>query len=275
MLSLNQLLNQYKQEKKAIPAFNIDCFEIYQAVEQAVIETKLPSIVQLSPNQDKFIQAERLFLLVKKANIEGLPIYLNMDHGKDLARLEKLAKLGFDMIHFDGSIFDYDKNLDLAKNLIDKIKSLSLSTVVEVEFNRIKAIDNSISPNIFTKPDQAKEFILKSGAKLLAISIGNLHGVNINQPEQLDIPLLSKIANNFPKDSFFTLHGGSGIPQDQTRQAIKLGVVKININTDLRLKFKQSLSNSINTNSEKIYQYMTPVIDDLKEIVKEKLTSYV
>lgn len=105
MLSLNQLLNQYKQEKKAISAFNIDCFEIYQAIEEVVAETNLPCIVQLSPNQDQFIQAERLFLLVKKANIEGLPIYLNMDHGKDPARLEKLAKLGFDMIHFDGSIF--------------------------------------------------------------------------------------------------------------------------------------------------------------------------
>ncbi|MCG2702753.1 class II fructose-bisphosphate aldolase [Candidatus Parcubacteria bacterium] len=272
MLSLNQLLNQYKQEKKAISAFNIDCFEIYQAIEEVVAETNLPCIVQLSPNQDQFIQAERLFLLVKKANIEGLPIYLNMDHGKDPARLEKLAKLGFDMIHFDGSIFDYDKNLDLAKTLIDKIKSLSLNTIVEVEFNRIKAIDNSTSQDIFTKPDQAKDFILKSKANLLAVSIGNLHGVNINRPEQLDISLLSKIATNFPTNSFFTLHGGSGIPQDQIKQAINLGVVKVNINTDLRLKFRDSLRNSINnTNSEKIYEYMTPVINDLKEIIKEKL----
>jgi len=109
MNTLRQYLDQYKSQHFAIPAFNIDCFEIYQAVEDVVAETGLPCIVQLSAGEDKFIQAERLFMLVKKARVDGLPIFLNMDHGKDLSRLEHLTSLGFDMVHFDGSNLDYRK----------------------------------------------------------------------------------------------------------------------------------------------------------------------
>lgn len=274
MISLRtHLLNNFSQHH-ALPAFNIDSFEIFQAVEQAVNYTKLPCIVQLSQNEDKFIEAERLFLLVKKAQLNDLPIYLNMDHCHDLNRMVSLVKLGFDMVHFDGSSLEYRENLDTATSFIRRLREINPNIIVEVEFNKINLIEKGVNPNSFTTPQQAREFITTAKADLLAVSIGNLHGVNTTTPEHIDLDLFTQIATSLPAH-FFTLHGGSGIPLDQVKAAIRLGIVKININTDLRLAFKKSLVASINSSpSEKIYDYLQPAIDDVKKVVIEKLTSF-
>lgn len=274
MTPLKDLLIQYQSEKKALPAFNIDSFEIYQAVELAVTETKLPCIVQLSSNEDGFIHAERLMMLVRKANTEGLPIYLNMDHGNNVDRLLKLAHLGWDMLHFDGSKMDYQTNLTTAQYFVSQAKSINPNVVIEVEFNHIEPVDGTISETSYTTSAQASEFMETTKADLLAVSIGNLHGVSLNIPEHINISLLSEIHNIIP-GKLLTLHGGSGISLDQVKLAIGLGIVKININTDLRLKFKSSLKNQLTlNNSEKIYDYFNPVINDVKEIVKQKLINF-
>jgi len=271
MKSLKELLTEYKLSKKAIPAFNIDTFEIYQAVEDVVRETGLPCIVQLSAGEDKFIQGERLFILVKKAQIDGLPIYLNMDHGKDLSRLETMINLGFDMVHFDASAMEYETNLEATKNFIENIKKNHPQVLIEAEFNKITLVDETISSNSFTDPTRALEFMTATKADLLAVSIGNQHGVSTNLPEKINLDLLQKIFDKIP-ENFITLHGGSGIGDAEISAAIKLGIVKININTDLRISFKQSLaSNLISIDSEKIYEYLNPVIGDLKEIIRKKL----
>lgn len=274
MIPLKQLFFQYQQKHQALPAFNIDSFEIYQAVEMAVSELSLPCIVQLSPKEDLFIQAERLLMLVKKANSEGLPIYLNIDHGFDVNRLETCLRLGFDMVHFDGSKMDFATNLSATKYFIDKVKKNYPDALIEVEFNHINLVDSIPSPDSFTNSQQAKEFMTATNADLLAPSIGNLHGVSCNSPEHLNLGLLSEL-KNILGDTFLTLHGGSGLSPDQIQNAINLGVVKININTDLRLKFIESLRHQLTLQqSEKIYDYLTPVVTDVKEIIKQKLISF-
>lgn len=274
MITLQEQFSQYFSTHKAMPAFNIDSFEIYQAVESAVREAALPCLVQLSANEDSFIEAEKLYLLVKKSQLNNLPIYLNMDHCHDLSRMTNLVKLGFDMVHFDGSSLDYIENLNTATTLIKKLKEINPNIIVEVEFNKINLIENGVNPESYTKPEQALEFMTKSSADLLAVSIGNLHGVNTTTPETINIDLFTQIAATLP-NHFFTLHGGSGIDLEQIKSAISLGIVKININTDLRLAFKKSLLTSINSSpSEKIYDYLQPAIDEVKKIVIEKLTSF-
>ena len=272
MKTLRQLLTEYRSTGRAIPSFNIDTFEIYQAVEDSVKETGLPCLVQLSAGEDKFIQAERLFILVKKAQIDGLPIYLNMDHASDQVRLEKLVNLGFDMVHFDGSKMDYATNLETSQKFIHSLKDHYPNTLFEVEFNHINLVDTQVSPNSFTDPNQAYEFMTKTSADLLAVSIGNLHGVSVKLPEILDLNLLSKIRNKIPEDRFITLHGGSGISPDQIVEAIKLGVVKININTEMRINFNQSITKIYSGEvSQKIYDNFSPAIDELKNLIKSKL----
>ncbi len=274
MITLKELITNYKSTHQALPSFNIDSFEIYQAVEVAVAQTGKPCLVQLSANEDQFIQAERLYFLVKKANLDGLPIYLNMDHGKDLVRLKKLVGLGFDMVHFDGSSLDYQTNLSQAANFVSEVKSINPHVVVEVEFNHINLVEKGVSPDSYTNPQQALEFMTGTNADLLAVSIGNLHGVNLDLPEKIDLNLFKDIVSLLP-DSSFTLHGGSGIAQEDIRSAINLGIVKININTDLRLQFRKSLTSSLSQNSsEKVYDYLQPVVSDIKEIVVQKLLAF-
>ncbi len=275
MTPLHQLFQDYKNKGFALPAFNIDSFEIYQAVEAAVADTNLPCLVQLSGNEDKFIQAERLFILVKKAQIDGLPLYLNIDHGKDLNRLQYLLELGFDMVHFDGSSLPFEENLSISKNFIDSVHKKYPEKLIEVEFNKIHLVDSNPSADSFTNPSQASHFLSETKADLLAVSIGNLHGVSTNLPENLDLELLTAISQTLPPSQLFTLHGGSGIDSPQIMEAIKLGVVKININTELRLQFRQSLERELSANkSEKIYEYFEPVIADLKTLIVNKLHQF-
>lgn len=271
MKTLRQVLADNKQNQKAIPAFNIDSFEIYQAVESVVAETGLPCIVQLSAGEDKFIQAERLLILVKKAQIDGLPIYLNMDHSSHPDRLEKLVRLGFDMVHLDNSALEYSENLTKTISFVSRVRSINPQIIIEGEFNKINLVEKGISPNSFTSPEQAMEFVSKTDIDLLAVSIGNLHGVSTNLPEKIDLDLLHQINTVLP-DKFLTLHGGSGISSDQISAAIHSGIVKININTDLRLSFKSNLKKILEVSqSEKIYEYLDPVIFEVAKIVKEKM----
>lgn len=274
MIPLKQLLSEYQQKHQAIPAFNIDSFEIYQAVEAAVSETNLPCLVQLSAGEDKFIHAQRLLMLVKKANSEGLPIYLNMDHGADTRRLEKCLSLGFDMVHFDASKMDYQTALETSQFFVKKVKTAYPQAIIEVEFNHINLVDTVPAPDSFTNPNQAKEFMDATGADLFAVSIGNLHGVNLSLPEHLNLSLLRQI-KDILGNTFLTLHGGSGIPLDQIQSAINLGITKININTDLRLLFLDSLRHQLTLqDSEKIYEYFDPVVTDLKELISQKLINF-
>ena len=272
--SLKQIFIDYRSRHLALPAFNIDAFETYQAVELAVIKTGLPCIVQLSAAEDQFIQAERLLVLVKKAQTTGLPIYTNIDHGQNISRLESLIGLGFDMVHFDGSPFAYQENLSISQLLVQKVKQISPEALIEVEFNHINQTQTGIDASSFTNPKQAKEFIQKTQADLLAVSIGNLHGVDLNHPENINLPLLSDIQKSLP-DTFLVMHGGSGIDQNQLSSAITTGIVKININTDLRLGFKTSLQHSLaSATSIKAYDYLQPVIEDLTQIMIKKLRQF-
>lgn len=266
MKSLREVLLEYQSRSIAIPAFNIDCFEIFQAVEKAVAITNLPCIVQTSPSEDKFLQAEKLYMLVKKSQVDGLPIYVNFDHGQDISRLKTLTSLGYDMVHFDGSTTDYESNLSLAQDIRQH------SSVLEVEFNHINL--SSEMADQFTQPEKAIDFINRSRADLLAVSIGNLHGVNRSSPESLDLELLERIHQSLP-GTFLTLHGGSGIPSDQVTAAIRLGIVKININTDLRLTYLATIRQSLaQISSEKVYDYLYPVIDAVQSVATQKLLQF-
>ncbi len=280
MIILRHLLSQYKQDKKAIPAFNIDTFTVYQAVEDAVRETTLPAIVQLSPGEDSFIQAERLWILVQKARCDGLPIYCNMDHAKDISRLKKLLLLGFDMVHFDGSYLPFDENLklalDLKKFIEDNFPQKDSQPILEVEFNKINLIKDGVDEASFTKPEEAVKFMNFSRADLLAVSVGNLHGIPPQGlAEHIKTELFMQIVAAMPSSQLFTMHGGSGIDVSELKFSIGMGVVKININTDLRLAYRETLKDTLSrVSTEKMYEYYSPVVEKIKSVATNKLQTF-
>lgn len=279
MLNLRQLLETYRQEKKALPSFNVDTHAVYQAIIKTVAKTQLPCLVQLSPGEDAFFGAENLWLLVQKAKADGLPIYCNMDHGKDISRLKKMLSLGFDMVHFDGSDLSFENNLALAIELQKYITSIypnsSTRPLLEVEFNKINLVSSQVDPSSFTTPEQAQKFMNFSNADLLAVSIGNLHGVPSSGIEHIKTDLFQQISVSLPPKTLFTMHGGSGIDLSELKSTISLGVVKINVNTDLRLAYKNGLKSSLaSQDTEKIYKYYEPIIESLASIVATKLNQF-
>lgn len=279
MLKLRQLLQTYRQQKKALPSFNIDTHIVYQAVCKAVAKTQLPCIVQLSAGEDDFFKAENLWLLVQKAQSDGLPIYCNMDHGKDIQRLKKMIQLGFDMVHFDGSNLPFDQNIIEASQLHKFIASAfpdeSTRPLLEVEFNKISLVGSLPDPSGFTTPGEAQKFMNFSKADLLAVSIGNLHGVPQSGIENIQTELFSQITSALPASTLYTMHGGSGIDSTQLNSTISLGVVKVNVNTDLRLAYRSSLKASLsNLDTEKMYDYYKPVIEDIANIAVNKLIQF-
>ncbi|HOZ80747.1 MAG TPA: class II fructose-bisphosphate aldolase [Candidatus Woesebacteria bacterium] len=274
MTPLKSVFQNCIDQHTALPSFNLDSFEIYQAVEKAVTKTGLPCLVQLSPNEDSFLEAEKICLLVKKANLHGLPIYLNMDHGNNVDRLLTLARFGFDMLHFDGSKMDYPTNLSTTKYFVEKVKAINPEILIEAEFNHINLVGSAIDESSYTTPESALDFINQTKADILAVSIGNLHGVSTQAEERLNISLFSQIKSVLP-NTFFTLHGGSGISSDQIDSAIKLGIVKININTNLRLAFLKELRHQLTLQqSEKIYDYFIPTIDQLSVLIEQRLINF-
>ncbi len=258
-----------------MPAFNIDTLEVLAAVEKAVKKTQLPCIVQLSEGEDEFVGAEKLYLLVKKCQLEGLPIYLNMDHGKNTGRLEWLAELGFDMVHFDGSNLEYETNKKMTGALAAILRAKRPEIVIEGEFNKIRPVEAEGGEEQLTDPEKANEFASLTGVDLVAVSVGNMHGVKAAGSEILDIKLLERIASRLPEKKMMTLHGGSGIEMDQIRLAIDLGVVKININTDLRRAFQLSLRQALETTkTEKMYEYFKPGVEAMAVTAEAKLKQF-
>ncbi len=269
-MTLQELLTDYKEKGLAIPAFNIDCFETFQALEEVILECKTPVIAQLSPNELEFIKPERLMALTRLLSDQDLPIFLNVDHGRDLDVLKEVIDLGFDMVHFDGSKLTLENNLELTKGIVDYAHQNGV--LVEVEIDNIKETGEALTQKNFTNPKVAADFIKKTRADILAIAVGNTHGAPKEGCfEQVDLTLLEEIQSTLP-ETFLTMHGGSGIKPEDLKTAIQKGIVKININTDLRLAFRSHLETVLNSNdSIKAYHLLATPVQAIKDKMKEKL----
>jgi fructose-bisphosphate aldolase, class II len=268
-MTLKEVLDDYQKKGLAIPAFNIDCFETFQALEEVLWETKSPLIAQLSPSELEFIKPERFFALAKLLSDSGLPIFLNVDHGRDLDILKKVIDLGFDMIHFDGSNLNLETNLELSQSIISYAHQNGV--LVEVEIDHIEETNKTACPTIFTDPVTAQKFMETTQADLLAVSVGNTHGAPASGFETIDLDLLARIRQTLPQ-TLLTMHGGSGINPEELKKTIKQGIVKININTDLRNAFRSNLEITLRSNeSIKAYHLLKAPIEALKLVMKEKL----
>ncbi|HEY5600779.1 MAG TPA: class II fructose-bisphosphate aldolase [Patescibacteria group bacterium] len=270
-------LEKAQIEGWAFGAFNIDNLEILKAVIAAGESKKSPVIVEFSDGEVEYLGLRNIVDLVDNAReTANIPILLNLDHASSYEACAKAAAACFDMIHFDGSKLDYDQNVVTAKKVAGLGRSSDL--VVEGEMDSIIGSSNVHKENIpagevlagFTSPQKALAFVHSTGIDTFAAFFGNVHGTYPNQP-RLDLGLLEKIRTELP-ETFLSMHGGSGIPDKQVREAIKVGkIVKINVNTELRQAFKDNLKSAISSSEYAVYKLMPPVIEAIKEVVESKI----
>ncbi len=286
LVNLNSLLPRARKNSYAIGAFNFNDLEFLQAILEAAEEMKSPVILQTSEGAIKYMGLEYIKGLAKDllAKIK-IPVVLHLDHGRDLALIKKIIAAGFySSIMFDGSHLPYEKNISQTKAIVKSAHAKKMT--VEAELGVLKGIEDKVAAkkSCFTDPKQAADFVKKTGCDALAVAIGTSHGAYkfLGQPK-LDLKRLSEIAKlvKIP----LVLHGASsiahhqglpgakGVPDAQITKAIKLGVAKVNIDTDLRLAFTTAVRKNICADQKLIdpREYLGAGRKAVKEMVKEKI----
>ena len=266
--------------KYAVGQFNVSNLEQLRAVCETAAALKSPVIIGTSEGERKFIGLKQIVATVKAWQEEtGLPIILNADHSRSFETAKAAFDAGYSGIHFDGSELPYEENLKITKQVVEYVKSKNSEAVVEGELGRVlggsqihrEAIE--LKESDFTDPDLAEEFVKESGIDSLAISYGNVHGIfckGLEGNEKLDMERLKAIRKKV--EAFLILHGGSGINADEIKESIKNGIVKVNINTELRVAYVNTLREVLNKSDETTpYKIWPPAIEAVKRVVEEKI----
>jgi fructose-bisphosphate aldolase class II len=281
--NLKYYLNKALKEKWAFGQFNFSDFSQLKAIVSVAEKMRSPVILGTSEGESVFFgldEAVSLRNILKKKT--GLPIFLNLDHGKSFESAKKAIDAGYDMVHFDGSSFSLEKNIDITKQVVKYAKWRGVLVEGELgkignESSKIYSEKVEIKEENLTQPEQILEYIKKTNVALLAVSIGNFHGVNSSgEPPSIRFDILEKIKENIGDKSGLVLHGGSGIAEKDIKKSIEHGIVKININTELRKAFSESLRKFLEKNQTEITPYkILPSIQPATErIVEEKISLF-
>jgi fructose-bisphosphate aldolase class II len=275
-----KILKSARDGKYAVGQFNVSNLEQLRAVCETAAALKSPVIIGTSEGERKFIGLKQIVATVKAWQEEtGLPIILNADHSRSFETAKAAFDAGYSGIHFDGSELPYEENLKITKQVVEYVKSKNSEAVVEGELGRVlggsqihrEAIE--LKESDFTDPDLAEEFVKESGIDSLAISYGNVHGIfgkGLEGNEKLDMERLKAIRKKV--EAFLILHGGSGINADEIKESIKNGIVKVNINTELRVAYVNTLREVLNKSDETTpYKIWPPAIEAVKRVVEEKI----
>lgn len=253
--NFKKILKDARKNHFAIGGFNTSNLEITQAILEAANKMKSPVIVQATEKALDYSGITNLVDIVKNESMKyEVPICLHLDHAKSLDVIKKCLLVGFNSIMFDGSNLSYNENLlqtIKAKNLASKY-----GATIEAELGKIGGMEDSdLCTNNYSDPEKVKEFVQKTNVDSIAISFGNNHGLPCKD-EKLNFELLEKIGKIVEIPLVF--HGASSTKKEDVKKAIKLGIAKINIDTDIKLAF---------TDCIKKFQDSHPTVFDPREIL--------
>ena len=290
-----EMFDRAYKEGYAIGAFNVNNMEIIQGIMEAGAEERSPLILQVSAGARKYAGQTYIMKLVEAALIEAdIPVCVHLDHGPDFELCKACIDGGFSSVMIDGSHLPFEENIAVTKKVVEYAHDRGVW--VEAELGRLAGVEEHVvsESSIYTDPDQAVEFVERSGCDSLAIAIGTSHGAYKFKGEaKLDFERLDKISNMMPGYSL-VLHGASSVPQefvemantygaklgdakgvteDLLRQAAKSGVCKINIDSDIRLAMTANIRKYMAENPEAFdpRSYLKPARQAVKDMVQRKI----
>lgn len=277
-LSTKQWFQKAQSGGYAIGQFNVSTADQIKSIMKIAVQMKSPVIFGASEGERDFLGSRQAVKLLEAYEEQtGLPLILNADHTKSVAKVEEALKAGFNSIHFDGSELEYEENVKQTKYAVEMAAKFGADISVEGELGYIAGASKltkekvEIKPEYYTNPAQAAEFVLRTGVDRMAIVIGNSHGISLDEPV-LDIARLKQTYDLIQNKAVIVLHGGSGIPDQQIQDAIANGIRKININTELRLVFHDTLKQTLDTTDETTpYKYFGPAMDAMGKVVESKM----
>lgn len=273
-------LEKANREKFALGAFNVGNIETFKAVVMAAASKMSPIIIETSPGETDWLGADNIVDLAKNYSQDlGIPILINLDHALSLGECQKGIEAGFDLIHFDGSKLTLEENIATTKQVVKLTHSKGLTAEGELDHiggsSEIHpgAASLEVSKVAMTDPEEAARFVKETGVDIFASFVGNVHGLYAGESKNLDIERLRQIKNRCP-GVFLSLHGSSGIPETQIKEAIeKEGIIKVNLNTEVRRIFKDSLAMMLKQYPEEYAMYKSegPVVAAVQKLVEHKI----
>lgn len=277
-------MQRSRQQGFAVGAFNVDNQETLIAVCKAAQKLNSPVLVEVSDGEVKALGLENIRDMVDNYRAEyGIEIYINLDHSPTVEDCKRAIDCGFEFIHIDISQANHDASTE---EIVAKTKEVVeyarfTGALVESEPHYFggssnlheEAIDYEEIKKTFSTPDGAADFVAQTGIDTFAAAIGNLHG-KYPVPKELDLELLKRIRDAIPCQ--ISLHGGSGTPLHYFEEAAKIGVSKININSDMRYVFRKTLEKVLadNPNEYAVVKLMPTVYEAVQTVVEEKILAF-
>lgn len=300
------MLQRALREKYAIGAFNVNNLEILQGVVRAAVAQRAPVIVQTSEGAIEYAGMGELVAMVRVvAKAARAPIVLHLDHGKDLDVVRAAIRSGYTSVMYDGSSLPYEENVRNTAKVVRWAHAKGIP--VEAELGAIRGVEDFISVSereaSFTIPEQALDFVERTGCDSLAIAIGTAHGaVKFTGEPRLDIARLKRIHALLPKTPL-VLHGASAVPDDlvgetrmycallgdcqrlegakgvpdaMVKQAIRHGIAKINTDTDLRIAFTAAVRETLIEHKEVFdpRKLLGPARDAIQRVVEQRVQTF-
>ena len=269
LVSLKEIIAMAEEGGYCVPAFNVYNTETIMGVAKAAEEAKAPVIIQVYP---RLLNEEVGYYLcpaiVAAARKASVPICFHLDHGPSELEAQKALRWGATGIMYDGSVHSFKENVATTRHIVEICSAIDVG--VEGELGHIGSVNDEAMEE-YTDPAEAAEFVKRTGVDCLAVLIGNAHG-HYKKTPCLDIErvkAIRKATNNTP----LVLHGGSGIPDDQVKAAIKAGIRKMNIGTDVCCAFAQGAKDELNNPNHSLAPdlFMKPSIKAVKELALSKI----
>ncbi len=298
LVTTKEMFEKSMKEGYAIGAFNVNNMEIIQGIVDAAAEQKSPVILQASSSAIKYAKINYLMKMVEAAVEEHpeIPMAIHLDHGPDFETCKMCVDNGFTSVMFDGSKYDFEENIRLTKEVVDYAHAHGV--VVEAELGKLAGIEDDVnvsaSDAMYTDPEQAEEFVRRTGVDSLAIAIGTSHGAYKFKGEaKLRFDILKQIKERIPNTPI-VLHGAStvipelvnmcneyggnipgakGVPDEILHEASVSGVSKINVDTDLRLAMTAGIR-KVFVEAPSAFdprKYLTPARELVKQTVAHKM----
>ncbi|HAB6375661.1 TPA_asm: ketose-bisphosphate aldolase [Listeria monocytogenes] len=273
LVNMKQLLEVAKEIKFAVGAFNVADSNFLRVVVEEAEKNNAPAIIAVHPTELDFTKDDFFQYVLARIKNSPVPFVLHLDHGDNMGDVMRAVRCGFSSVMIDGSLLPFEENIRVTKEVVDVCHKLGVS--VEGELGTIgktgNSIEGGVSEIIYTKPEEAEEYISRTGVDTLAVAIGTAHGIYPKDKEpKLRLDILKEIKDlvNIP----LVLHGGSANPDAEIAAAVEIGIQKVNISSDYKYAFYKKCREILSTTELWDANAIYPdCIDAAKEVVKYKM----
>ena len=270
LISGKEILSVANQHGFAVPAFNAGSGQLLEAVMQACEELQSPVMIAIHPDELSFLTDSFVDQVKYYANHTKLPVCIHLDHGASYEQVIHAIQLGFTSVMIDASHLPYEENVAITQKVVAAAHPVGVS--VEAELGTIgdtgNSIEGGVTEVIYTDPDVAQDFVERTGTDSLAVAIGTAHGIYPHLRHDILEEITKKVS--IP----LVLHGGSSNPDEEIAKAVKMGINKINISSDIKIVFANRLREQLNSGDSEMREpnvLFPPCMLETKKVAEDKI----